>query len=318
MTRGDLGVDRKVLVAGGSGFVGKSLRLYLRELGADFVTVAGRHCPALYSGERFIEWDLVDTERYLSDFDVLFHFAEEARHPRSRKDEKKLFQRAVSGTKSVLSACGRMSRPPVLVFASSGSVYGALGDEMAPWTESSPTCIAARNSYAHGKQVSESLILEAGRCGVCIPVIARLFSFSGRFLPLDRHFAIGNFVRDAAGGGPIVVKGDGSVVRSYLDGSDMAEWLWQSFLQVDKITGPIVIGSEREINLSDLAGVVAERSARLMRKRVNIEIEGRSDVAGVARRYSVDPTFTKRLLGVQETVSLEVSVDRMLRDAVGG
>lgn len=318
MIRGDLGVDRKILVAGGSGFVGKSLRFYLQQLGAQFITVAGRHRPALYSGERFIEWDLVDTRRSLGDFDVLFHFAEEARHPKSRKDEKELFQRAVSGTKSVLSACGRMSRPPVLVFASSGSVYGPLGDEMAPWTESSPTCIAVRNSYAHGKQESESLILEAGRYGVCIPIIARLFSFSGRFLPLDRHFAIGNFVSDALGGGPIVVKGDGAVIRSYLDGSDMAEWLWQSFLQVDKITGPIVIGSEREINLAALAGIVAESAARVLRKQVGIEIKGRSDVAGVARRYSVDPTFTKRLLGVQETVSLEVSVDRMLRYAAGG
>ena len=107
--------------------------------------------------------------------------------------------------------------------------------------------------YGKGKLESERLCIESG----IDTVIARCFAFVGPFLPLDIHYAIGNFIRDALEGKDITVTGDGRPYRSYLYAADLMVWLWTILLE--GVPGTAYnVGSENAVSIAELAKVISK------------------------------------------------------------
>jgi dTDP-glucose 4,6-dehydratase len=82
----------------------------------------------------------------------------------------------------------------------------------------------ASSAYGEGKRVSEWLCAQASSNRFEVK-IARVFALVGPHLPLDRHFAIGNFIKSAMACEQIIIRSDGTPYRSYLYAADMAGWL---------------------------------------------------------------------------------------------
>ena len=121
-----------------------------------------------------------------------------------------------------------------ILFASSGAVY-----------HDQPT------QYGLDKIAWERELLDSGvDCR-----IARIFTTCGAQMKWD-NFAIGNFIRDAAAGGPIRIRGSGGVIRSYIHGEDLARWLWTILLQ-GKRGGIYDVGSPHPVTIRDVACEVA-------------------------------------------------------------
>jgi dTDP-D-glucose 4,6-dehydratase len=76
--------------------------------------------------------------------------------------------------------------------------------------------------------------------------IARCIAFVGSYLPMDKHFAIGNLLKDALTGNSIVINGDGSPIRIHLYSANLAVRHWRILL--DGGSGDIFnVGGDKQI-----------------------------------------------------------------------
>jgi dTDP-glucose 4,6-dehydratase len=133
-------------------------------------------------------------------------------------------------------------------------------------------------------------------------VTARIFSLLGPFMPLDTHFAAGNFIRDALAEQRIIVQGNGRPIRSYLYPSDLVIWLL-TLLTASPRQAAYNVGSERGVSIAELAQTVAQ-----LISRQGHEVLGRDDTGWNAGRYVPDTSLIRKEFDLTESVTLEYSI----------
>ena len=217
-----------------------------------------------------------------------------------------MLETIINGTRRALDfsvACGAKK----FLLPSSGAVYGRQPPELMQIPESysgAPDPSDTGSAYGEGKRVAELLCAIYAREHGMEAKIARCFAFVGPHLPLDAHFAIGNFIRDALRGGPIRIQGDGTPLRSYLYASDLAIWLW-TILFKGKSLQPYNVGSDQAISIADLARTVAE----VINPAVKIQIS-RSATAGLPSLYVPCVKLAKKELGITRWTALKKAISQ--------
>ena len=212
----------------------------------------------------------------------------------------------VDGTQRALDFTARQPAPRLLLI-SSGAVYGPQTPGLTHFPEDyplPPDTDDPAQAYAQGKREAERLAMAAAATHSFPCPIARCFAFAGPHLPLDQHFAFGNFIRNALAGGPIRVAGDGTSRRSYLYASEVAAWLWAMMLRGN--SGPYHVGSEADVSIRELAETIAAAVGAA------VEIaEAPQDAAPISRYVPVVRRIPVEL-GLSQTVSLRESIARTL------
>ena len=257
-----------LLVIGGSGFFGKSIldmfqRGKLSPWNINKVISMSRNAERLKSETPYLTLGNVElltsdisTAEHLPDADFIIHAAastDARNYLNSGEDERKNIQ---SGT---LNYC-RLARGNMntkTIYVSSGAVYGTQPSNITHVKESyqliDPYDIPEnKRDYTIAKRVAEEQIKELGKEGMLVS-IARCFSFVGPFLPLDQHFAIGNFIRDGLLQQKIKVNTKNKVYRSYMYSDDLVVWLMTILHNADNTCPIYNVGSDEPILIDQLA-----------------------------------------------------------------
>lgn len=318
---------QRLLLTGGTGFIGKwLLATFLhanRQQGLSAqVVVLSRH-PSAFLDEFpelrdcseivWLQGDVRDlSQEAVGECGYAIHAATDVVTSRKPSD---IFETCIVGTRRVLDVMGQGGTPKRLLLLSSGAVYGRTPPEVNRIPEGwfgAPDPLEPTSAYGEGKRASELLCSMAANEHSNLKVsIARCFAFVGPYLPLDKHFAIGNFIGAAMRGEDIQVQGDGTPLRSYLYAADLAHWLWVLLFEASSCRAYNVGGAE-SLSIGELA------------HRVNSVLEGAGEVriaetprAGVsAQAYlpSVDRIATE--LGLTQSVHLNDAILRTARWAV--
>jgi UDP-glucuronate decarboxylase len=316
--------NKTILITGGTGFFGRwllqilcylikekkfNIHIYVlsRDPGKFIVTNTDCSFEQLI---HFISGDITSFKIPNIKLDYLIHMATTAASETFHgEDQLQKLDLLYKGTRNTLEQAIRAGVKKVL-FTSSGVVYGPSNVVM--FTEEmlqAPMTTMVSSALGEGKRLAEYLVNYYALKGGFQYSIARCFSFFGPFLPLDIHYAIGNFVHDALNKDEITVKGGGYELRSYLYIADAWVWLLKLLTHADNEI--YNVGSSNSISIGDLASLVRDTLA----PEKQVRFLGLSHDMGNFSRNSYIPDNTKILMrhGLSEWTLLSDGIKRMAR-----
>lgn len=242
-------------------------------------------------------------------FSHVIHAATAASAQLNDKQPLIMLDTIVEGTRRTLDFA-RQCQAQKILLTSSGAIYGKQPTYLTHVPEEylgGPDPLDPRAAYAEGKRAAEFLgALYAKQYGLGLKV-ARCFAFVGPYLPLDIHYAVGNFIRDGLRGGPIQVNGDGTPYRSYLYAADLAVWLWTILFRGQTVR-PYNVGSAGDLTIAELA----DRVSQAFSPHTKVNIAKAAQPGRLPERYVPDVARAAQELGLQQWIDLTESLQRTI------
>lgn len=309
----------RIFLTGGTGFIGTWLleSFHYAASISDYkfnITVLSRNPEAFirarphlasWNGLQLVAGDVSNFTFPEGHFDYCIHAATDASAALNRDNPRQMFETILGGTRRVLDFAVDKKIQHMLML-SSGAVYGQQPWGMERVSEDwmgGPDCTNAVNAYAEGKRAAEVLCAIYQKQFDVNVSTARIFALLGPYLPLDTHFAAGNFIQNGLKAEDIIVRGDGRPCRSYLYAADLVVALLH-MLASDEKNETYNLGSEKSVSIAELAQVVAKIMGR------NYRILNEVDSGWNAGRYVPDMSKLNAKFGMVEKTTLEDAIIR--------
>jgi UDP-glucuronate decarboxylase len=256
-------LEQRILVTGGSGFLGSHLCDRLLADGTNVICVDNFFSGARSNIEHLLGHKQFELIRHDVTFplyievDQIYNLACPASPIHYQRDPVQTTKTSVHGAINMLGLAKRV-RAKILQ-ASTSEVYGDPNvhpQTEAYWGNVNP--IGPRSCYDEGKRCAETLFFDYRRQHNLRIKVARIFNTYGpRMHPNDGR-VVSNFIVQALLGHDITIYGDGSQTRSFCYVDDLIDGLIRLMGSADGVTGPINIGNPAEFTILELASQVIE------------------------------------------------------------
>jgi UDP-glucuronate decarboxylase len=252
---------KKILVTGGTGFLGSNLCRKLLDLGHQVTAIDNLSTGKienildlkLNKNFKFIKHDIIIPINLEADW--IFNLACPASPPAYQKDPIQTIKTNFIGMLNMLELA-KINSARILQ-ASTSEVYGDPKEH--PQKESYFGCvnpIGIRSCYDEGKRAAESLIFDYHRVYNLDIKVIRIFNTYGPGMDPQDGRVISNFIIQALKNEPITINGDGSQTRSFCYVDDLINGIIKMMETNLEITGPINLGNPDEITLLELSDLV--------------------------------------------------------------
>ncbi|MFH1770930.1 MAG: UDP-glucuronic acid decarboxylase family protein [archaeon] len=252
---------KRILVAGGAGFIGSHLCEALLNQGHkvvcldNFATGHKYHYVHLLKNKnfRFIKHDVTKPFHIGGKIDQIYHLASRASPVDYQKFPTETALSNSLGTYNLVKLS--LKKKATLLFTSTSEAYGVPIEHPQKetyWGNVNP--VGVRSCYDESKRFGEALLMAYHRQMNADVKIVRIFNTYGpRLRPGDGR-VISNFIRQALTNQPLTIYGDGKQTRSFCYVSDMVSGLMK--MMNSSYVGPKNLGNPKEFTILQLAKTI--------------------------------------------------------------
>ncbi|WP_437179100.1 UDP-glucuronic acid decarboxylase family protein [Pseudodesulfovibrio alkaliphilus] len=262
---------KRVLVTGGSGFLGSHLCERLLEEGHEVLCVDN-----FYTGRKDSILHLMDNPHFeiirhdvtfplYVEADEIYNLACPASPIHYQFDPVQTTKTSVHGAINMLGLAKRIKAK--IFQASTSEVYG--DPAVHPQTEDywgNVNPIGIRACYDEGKRCAETLFFDYHRQHGLRIKVGRIFNTYGPRMAMEDGRVVSNFVVQALRGEDITVYGKGEQTRSFCYVDDLVEGIFRLMEHTpDEFTGPVNLGNPLEFSILELAQEVIDLTGSVSR-----------------------------------------------------
>ena len=307
----NIDLSQRVLVTGGSGFLGSHLCEKLLDQGHDVICVDN-----LYSSRKDNIAHLLENPRFefmrhdvtfplYVEVDEIYNLACPASPIHYQHDPVQTTKTSVHGAINMLGLAKRVQAR--ILQASTSEVYG--DPEIHPQTEDywgKVNPIGIRSCYDEGKRCAETLFFDYWRQHQLEIKVVRIFNTYGpRMHPKDGR-VVSNFIMQALRGEDITIYGDGQQTRSFCYVDDLVQAMIKMMESRFDFTGPVNIGNPEEFSMLQLADLVIRMTGS--KSKLVFEPLPQDD----PRQRRPDISLAKKELSWQPTIKLESGLEKTI------